>query len=34
MKLSYVIPMYNAEQYIGKCIESIIAQNVYGGGEL
>lgn len=27
MKLSYVIPMYNAEQYIGECIESIIAQN-------
>lgn len=28
MKLSYVIPMYNAAQYIEKCIESIIAQNV------
>ena len=26
--LSFIIPMYNAEQYIGTCIESIIAQNL------
>lgn len=27
-EITFVIPMYNAEKYIGKCIESIIAQNV------
>ena len=26
-KISFIIPMYNAEKYIGTCIESIIAQN-------
>ena len=34
MKLSFVIPMYNAEKYIGKCIESIIAQNGEGSYEV
>lgn len=26
MKLSYVIPVYNVEKYLGECIESILAQ--------
>lgn len=26
--LSFIIPMYNAEHYIGTCIDSIIAQNI------
>jgi len=28
MKLSVVIPMYNAEKYIGKCLESILNQKL------
>ena len=26
MKLSVIIPVYNVEKYLGKCIESIMAQ--------
>lgn len=26
--LSFIIPMYNAEKYIEKCIESIERQNI------
>ena len=26
--LSFIIPMYNAEKYIGNCIESILAQHI------
>ncbi len=25
-KLSIIVPVYNAEKYLGKCIESIISQ--------
>lgn len=28
MKLSILIPMYNAEDYIGNCIESLLHQNI------
>lgn len=28
MKLSLIIPVYNVEKYIGKCLQSIINQNV------
>lgn len=27
-KLSIIIPMYNAEKYIGNCLESILNQNL------
>lgn len=28
IKVSIVIPVYNAEKYLGRCIESLLAQNV------
>lgn len=28
MKISTIIPVYNAEKYIGRCIESILAQGI------
>lgn len=28
MKISTIIPIYNAEKYIGRCIESILAQGI------
>ncbi len=27
MKISIIVPIYNVEQYVGQCIESILAQN-------
>ncbi len=26
--ISFIVPMYNAEKYIGKCLDSIVAQNL------
>ena len=28
MKLSIVVPMYNSEKYIGKCLESLVSQEI------
>lgn len=28
MKLSYIIPLYNAEKYISKCLDSILESDI------
>ena len=28
MKISFIIPAYNAEKYIIRCLDSIVSQNV------
>ena len=28
MKLSFIIPLYNAEAFIGKCLDSILQSNI------
>ena len=29
MKISVIVPVYNVEQYVGECIESILNQSFY-----
>ena len=29
MKISVIVPVYNVEQYVGECIESILSQSFY-----
>lgn len=33
VKLSVIVPVYNAEQYLRRCVDSILDATIFLGGE-
>ena len=31
MKLSIIVPVYNADQHLDRCLTSLISQEIWGG---